>query len=125
MAKGVDSADTVTTLLRRSADEERRLLKRERRAEREVLERRDRLADERAHLERARARVERGQAELEEAETRLRERQAARAAGPQPVEADEVQPPEEATESTQAADRLGAKTASRNGKTRLEIDVTE
>lgn len=123
MVKGADSADTIATLLRRSADGERRLLKRERRAEREVVERRARLGEEQARLDRAQAQVERRRAELEEAEARLRERQAARAAGLDPIEAEAAPPPRAAVGPAHAADRRGAKTASRDRKTRREVEV--
>lgn len=82
MANDAKAADSVETLLRRSADVERRLLKRERRAELEVEDRRERLAEEQARLDRALARVERRRAEFAVAVAELRSRQAARAAGP-------------------------------------------
>lgn len=120
MAKGAGTTDEVATLLRRSVDEERRLLKRERRAELEVVERQDRLAEEQAQLDRARARLGRRRAELADAEARLRDRQAARAAGPDPVGGEGAPLPSAAPAPVRTAGRrIG--TAPSNGKTGAEV----
>ena len=89
MSKRNRKRDDAAERLRRSADDERRLLKRERRAERDVIDARADLAQEEVRLQRAQARVERSRAEVVAAEARLRKRQAARAIGPSPANAEQ------------------------------------